>query len=294
MPKSLSLFDPVVCSTTHDRAFHKALSTLLSLRAEKRKARLDEAALRQRAQGSKKIGFVSQQRQTTEHALSTPEPPKKVPHNLLILPPHKCYPRTAGVSLRKVAKRLVQVVCLAVVSPAAALCGFGRIRILFDFFAHSMAVIPGAPGNFLRAAFYKFTLSASSIDVDIWFGTFFSRRGVTLAPNVSIGSYCVLAEVDIGPRTQIASHVQVPGRQQHSRDPYGRLSHSVNQPGEAIRIGADCWIGSAAIIMADVGDQSTIGAGSVVVKPIPAGVVAVGVPARPLKASASPGSAATE
>lgn len=157
-----------------------------------------------------------------------------------------------------------------------------------------MAIVPGAPGNFLRAAFYKFTLAASSIDVDIWFGTFFSRRGVRLAPNVSIGSYCVLAEVDIGPRTQIASHVQVPGRQQHSRDQYGRLSHSANQAAEAIRIGADCWIGSSAIIMADVGERSTIGAGSVVVKPIRAGVVAVGVPARPVKTSVSPESAVAE
>lgn len=171
------------------------------------------------------------------------------------------------------------------VSPAAAICGFGRIRIAFEFFAHAMAMLPGVPGNFLRAAFYKFTLTASSIDVDIWFGTFFSRRGVTLAPNVSIGSYCVLAEVDIGPRTQIASHVEIPGRRQHSRSPDGKLSHSGNEPGKAIRIGADCWIGASAIIMADIGDKSTIGAGSVVVKPIPAGVVAVGSPARPIKSS---------
>ena len=189
------------------------------------------------------------------------------------------------MSLRQLAKRLIQAVCLAVVSPAAAICGFGRIRIAFEFFAHAMAMVPGVPGNFLRAAFYKFTLTASSIDVDIWFGTFFSRRGVTLASNVSIGSYCVLAEVDIGPRTQIASHVEVPGRQQHTRNRDGRLSHSGNEPGKAIRIGADCWIGASAIIMADIGDQSTIGAGSVVVKPIPAGVVAVGSPARPIKGS---------
>jgi virginiamycin A acetyltransferase len=170
-------------------------------------------------------------------------------------------------------------------SPIALLCGFGRVRVLFDLFAHSVAMFPGVPGNFLRAAFYKLTLAHSSIDVDIWFGTFFSRRGVRLAPHVSIGSYCVIAEADIGPRTQIASHVEVPGRQQHTRDGQGRLSHSANHPAASIRIGADCWIGSGAIVMADVGDQSTIGAGSVVVKEIPSGVVAVGSPARPIKSS---------
>jgi acetyltransferase-like isoleucine patch superfamily enzyme len=173
-------------------------------------------------------------------------------------------------------------------SPAALLCGFGRIRVLFDLFAHSMAVLPGIPGNFLRAAFYKLTLVNSSIDVNIWFGTFFSRRGVRLAPHVSIGSYCIIAEADIGPRTQIASHVEIPGRQQHTRDGQGRLSHSTHEPAAPVRIGADCWIGSGAIVMADVGDRSTIGAGSVVVKEIPSGVVAVGSPAQAIKSSIVP------
>lgn len=189
------------------------------------------------------------------------------------------------MSARQLAKRSVQAVCLALVSPAALLCGFGRIRILFDCFAHSMAILPGVPGNFLRAAFYKLTLSNCSIDVDIWFGTFFSRRQVTLAPHVTIGSYCVIADVEIGPRTQIASHVEIPSRHQHRRDALGRLSHSDDGPGLAVRIGADCWIGASAVIMANVGDGSTIGAGSVVVKEIPPGVVAVGAPAKPIKTS---------
>jgi acetyltransferase-like isoleucine patch superfamily enzyme len=52
---------------------------------------------------------------------------------------------------------------------------------------------------------------------------------------------------------------------------------------EEIEIGADCWIGSSAVIMANVGARTTIGAGSVVVKDIPAGVVAVGNPAKTIQ-----------
>ena len=48
-------------------------------------------------------------------------------------------------------------------------------------------------------------------------------------------------------------------------------------------IGARCWVGAAAIVMANVGDGSTIGAGSVVVKEIPAGSTAVGNPARVIR-----------
>ncbi|MBV9083697.1 MAG: hypothetical protein JOZ62_13540 [Acidobacteriaceae bacterium] len=51
--------------TTHQRAFHKCLKELLTLRAQRRKERLDEAALCQRAEDSK-IGFESQERKQRE------------------------------------------------------------------------------------------------------------------------------------------------------------------------------------------------------------------------------------
>ena len=37
-----------------------------------------------------------------------------------------------------------------------------------------------------------------------------------------------------------------------------------------VLIGADCSIGPAAIVMADVGDNPAIGAGAIVTKPVPA------------------------
>jgi maltose O-acetyltransferase len=52
--------------------------------------------------------------------------------------------------------------------------------------------------------------------------------------------------------------------------------------GLPIRIGSNVWIGGGAIVCPGVtiGDDTTIGAGSVVVKDIPAGVLAVGNPCR--------------
>jgi len=51
------------------------------------------------------------------------------------------------------------------------------------------------------------------------------------------------------------------------------------------RIGARCWIGAHVSLLkgVSIGDNTTVGAGSVVTKSLPAGVVAAGNPARILK-----------
>lgn len=52
-----------------------------------------------------------------------------------------------------------------------------------------------------------------------------------------------------------------------------------------VRIGRNCWIGAGAILLPGVtiGDDSVIGAGSVVTKDVPSGVVAVGNPCRVMR-----------
>jgi acetyltransferase-like isoleucine patch superfamily enzyme len=52
---------------------------------------------------------------------------------------------------------------------------------------------------------------------------------------------------------------------------------------QKVRIGAGTWIGSGAVVMADVGRDCVIGAGAVVTKPIPDRVLAAGVPARVIR-----------
>ena len=189
------------------------------------------------------------------------------------------------MKLRPMLKRFVQGLALVIVFLPGLLCGFGHISVMFEFFAQLLALVPGILGNFCRAAFYKLTLQDCSIASAIAFGSFFSRRRAIIGRYVSIGSYCVIGQAQIGARTQIASHVEIPGTRQHSRDSHGRLSDSSTAPDTYVVIGEDCWIGASAIILANVGSQSTIGAGSVVVKDIPAGVIAVGVPANPIKGS---------
>jgi acetyltransferase-like isoleucine patch superfamily enzyme len=50
-----------------------------------------------------------------------------------------------------------------------------------------------------------------------------------------------------------------------------------------VRIGAGSWIGSNAVVLADVGRDTVVAAGAVVTRPLPDRVIAAGVPARVLR-----------
>jgi acetyltransferase-like isoleucine patch superfamily enzyme len=162
----------------------------------------------------------------------------------------------------------------------AACSGFGRVAGIFSFFAQWVSLFPGLPGNYLRIAYYFLTLRKCSINSRISFGSFVNRSSSTIAGGVYIGSWCVLGQCQIGERTQIGDHVQIPsGRRQHERDDEDRIQGTNAVSLGTISIGHDCWIGTAAIVMENVGPRSTVGAGSVVTKPVPADTVVAGNPA---------------
>ena len=125
------------------------------------------------------------------------------------------------------------------------------------------------------------TLNECSMDTTLSFGAIFAHPGASVGYYVSIGSYSIIGLARIGEGTQLAAHVQITsGRYQHNRDEQGGLVGSIDTE---IVVGARCWVGASAIVMANVGDGSTIGAGSVVVRDIPAGSTAVGNPARVIR-----------
>lgn len=185
---------------------------------------------------------------------------------------------------KRVAKLVLRGVSLSIVFLPAAMSAFGRWKRLYTLFAHSYAIIPGVIGDYLRVAFYMLTLEECFLSSRISFGTFFAHPDATIGPNVYIGSYCILGKCKIGARTQIASGVQIlSGRRQHARGDQGEISGAAEGVFETVTIGSDCWIGAAAIVMAEVGSSTTIGAGSIVTRPIPSFSVAVGNPAKTIQ-----------
>jgi acetyltransferase-like isoleucine patch superfamily enzyme len=189
--------------------------------------------------------------------------------------------------MRKILKACVNGAFLAVAFPVATLSGFGRLKPVYTFFAHACATVPGGIGDYLRAAYYHLTLRQFALSSRISFGSFFAHTEARIGSGVYIGSYCILGRVVIGDGTLLASGVQVlSGQHQHARD----SSNATFQGGEFVQvtIGSDSWIGAAATVMADVGSRTTIGAGSVVTRPVPDDCVAVGNPARVIRAANTP------
>lgn len=185
-------------------------------------------------------------------------------------------------------KACLCAVFLLLAAPLAALSAFGRFHAPYYLFAQCCALVPGILGDYLRICYYRLTLTRCDLSSRIQFGSFFSHPQASIARSVYIGSYCVLGRVDIGERTQIATGVMIPsGKRQHNRAADGCIESSNLDHFETVSIGADCWIGTNAVILASIGGRSTIGAGAVVVKAIPPGVTAVGNPARILDSKES-------
>ena len=181
-------------------------------------------------------------------------------------------------------KRIAWGVAVAVAFIPAALSAFGRWEPAYSFFAQLLALAPGMPGDYLRIGFYRLTLAECSLSSRVSFGSFFAHPQAKLGPGVYIGSYCIIGMAGIGARCQIASGVQIlSGRHQHLRSDDGELGGAEHGVFTSVSIGPECWIGAAAIVMADAGEGATIGAGSVVTRPVPAHSVVAGNPARVIR-----------
>jgi maltose O-acetyltransferase len=128
----------------------------------------------------------------------------------------------------------------------------------------------------------------SGLGADSWIRPpFFCDYGynLTLGDNVFMNFNCVVLDVvpvTIGSRVQMASAVQLLAAD-HPLDPVERSSG--RESGRPITIEDDVWLGGGAIVCPGVtiGRATVIGAGSVVTKDIPPGVVAVGNPCRVMR-----------
>ena len=171
----------------------------------------------------------------------------------------------------------------ALLSFAVRAIVYGQDRAL-EGSTQTLGMIPGVSGEYLRRAFLSRTLDYCDAQAVIGFGTLFSRVGARIDENAYIGAHCILGLVHVGRDALIASGVHIPsGPHTHGFDDLTRPIREQEGRPQLVIIGAGAWIGNKAVVLADVGAGSIVGAGSVVTRPIPDCVIAAGVPARVLR-----------
>lgn len=107
---------------------------------------------------------------------------------------------------------------------------------------------------------------------------------ITLGERVFFNFNCVVLDVcpvHIGSFTQFGPAVQI----YTPLHPFNAQARRREEFGKPIHIGSDVWVGGGAIILPGVriGSRAVIGAGSVVTRDIPEGVLAAGNPCRVIR-----------
>jgi len=183
-----------------------------------------------------------------------------------------------------VALALATIVVLpSLVSFAIRSVFLGRNRAL-EGSSQALSLVPGVLGDYMRRAFLGRVLASCDASATIQFGTIFSQTGTRLEANVYVGPGCHLGLVHLERDVLVAAGVHIPsGGATHGTADVDRPIREQSGQRTTVRIGEGTWIGSAAVVLADVGSHSVIGAGSVVTSAIPDYVIAAGVPARVIR-----------
>lgn len=151
---------------------------------------------------------------------------------------------------------------------------------VFSFSAKLLSLIPGRLGQYSRAAFYKMTLAECHYDLMVGFCSYFAHPTARVGRRVGTGSFSIIGTVDIDDDVMIASRVSImSGKYQHL-DPDATDQRSKSPKYERVRIGSGSWLGEGCIVMASIGSRCIVSAGSVVTKPMPDAMTAIGNPAR--------------
>ncbi|WP_319583455.1 hypothetical protein [uncultured Pseudodesulfovibrio sp.] len=188
--------------------------------------------------------------------------------------------------MRRFLKGLVKAAALVVVSPLILLHRLLNSLSFFQGVGQLLAVVPGKIGCYLRMAFYRRTLTDCSERAIMEFGSYFSHWDVVVKDDVYISAYCIVARCVLEECIMLSAytHVLDGGHQHGISDPAASFQHQPkDHASHKVIIGKGSWIGTKAVIMADVAPHTVVGAGAVVTRSLPGMSVVGGVPAKVIR-----------
>lgn len=164
----------------------------------------------------------------------------------------------------------------------------GKLSIYFNAYSEVSLIasrIPFLFGQRIRFFYYKATLKHLGKQVVFKYGSFCQYHSASIGDRVLIGYFNALGEVEMGNDIVIGGFVNfISGTNQHSFEDETKTISSQKALGRnMITVGSDVWIGSNAVVAANVGRRCVIGAGSVLVKEAEDQSIYAGNPARLIK-----------
>ena len=121
--------------------------------------------------------------------------------------------------------------------------------------SESISKSSGLWGVYRRQAFYRATLNACGRDVYVGWLSTFSMHQATLGEGAYIGRRCSIGFADIGAKVMLADGVQIlSGGHEHGQsEQAGETHQDQSQLFQRLAIGEGAWLGTNAVVMADVG-----------------------------------------
>lgn len=192
------------------------------------------------------------------------------------------------MSIRTAIKTTLQILSACIIAPFTLsyylLALAASKDALLTAYSQLLSLLPGKLGVYLRAGFYRFTLTKCSPDAVVSFAVLLSQKDIEISPGVYIGPQCNIGKCSIGDDTLLGSGVHImSGKGQHNFD---QIDVPIREQGGRfvkVTIGQNCWIGNGALVMSNIGNNCIVAAGSVVVDDVPDNTIVAGNPAKIIK-----------
>ncbi|HOP08129.1 MAG TPA: acyltransferase [candidate division Zixibacteria bacterium] len=172
-------------------------------------------------------------------------------------------------------------------SPLILLCWLetllcrGKGERIYSQCKELVATVPTIVGQYLRLGFYYVVCERISPDVSFLLGSMVAHRATTIGAHTVVGAYSIVGCADIEENVLIGSRVSLlSGKYQHGTPEERANGQTTNDTYQRIHVGRGSWIGEQAVVLANVGENCTVGAGSVVLRDTVDNATYMGNPAR--------------
>jgi virginiamycin A acetyltransferase len=184
--------------------------------------------------------------------------------------------------VRALVLKLVETLGLLLALPLLAAW---RLRLLTYYTAGQiLSLIPGDVGMLIRRGWYRLTLAACGERLTVEFGSVIHKAEARVGDHCYIGENNRIGLATIGDDFMSAGNVSIlSGGRHHGFDRRDLPMRLQPSEFERIEIGADVWVGTGAVINADVAPHSVVAAGAVVTKRFEEWQILAGVPAEAIE-----------